>query len=168
MRALRETIKIIAIICVAVAGFYYFILPALAPTQKLAGNQATLAMCRWELTTWRAYQPNSPVFNFHRLTDDQKRRVIMFGLNQDFSIRTNFVWSDAASRNIVIVSARVYDNVPVAAPWNMFWRNPAHAVGYSDGTTGLISQEEFESLNLLGFASLWSLANSPNFKIFKQ
>ena len=93
MRAVREIIKIIAILCVAAALFYYVVMPAVAPTNKLAGNQATLAMCRWELTTWRAYQTNSPVFNFHRLTDDQKRRVIMFGLNQDFSIRTNFAWT---------------------------------------------------------------------------
>jgi hypothetical protein len=168
MRAVRETIKIIVIVGVAIALFYYVVMPAVAPTNKLAGNQATLAMCRWELATWQAYQTNSPGFNFHQLTDDQKRRVIMFGLNQDFSIRTNFAWSDAAKRKIVIVSSRVYDNVPVPAPWNVFWRNPAHAVGYSDGTTGLISPEEFDSLNQFGFASLWSLATSPNFKIFKQ
>jgi len=168
MRVLREAIKIIAAVCLVAAVFYFFVLPAVAPTKKLAGNQATLAMCRWELTTWRDYQTNSPVFNFHQLTDDQKRRVIMYGLSQDFSIRTNFVWGSRPTRNIVIVSARVYDNVPVPAPWTMFWRNPAHAVGYSDGTTGLISEEEFASLNLFGFASLWSLATSPDFKVFKQ
>lgn len=168
MKALREFIKIVAIVGIAVAAFYFFVLPALDPTKKLAGNRAALAMCRWELTTWRAYQTNSPVFDFHQLTDDQKRRVIMFGLNQDFSIRTNFVWGDEPSRKIVIVSARVYDNVPVPPPWNLLWRNAAHAVGYSDGTTGLISPEEFDRLNLYGIASLWSLATTPDFKIFKQ
>ena len=143
-------------------------LPVVVPTKKLTGNQAALAMCRWELDTWRDYQTNSPVFDFCQLTDDQKRRVIMFGLSQDFSIRTNFIWSSTPSRKIVIVSARVYDNVPVPPPWNVFYRNAAHAVGYADGTTGLISEAEFDSLNLFGLTSLWNLATMPNFKIFKQ
>lgn len=164
----REAIKLIVIVCLAAAGFYYVVLPAVAPTEKLTGNQATLAMCRWELDTWRAYQTNSPIFDFHSLSDDQKRRVIMYGLSQDFSIRTNFVWGSTPSRKIVIVSSRVYDNVPVPSPWNLLWRNAAHAVGYSDGTTGLISEEEFDGLNLFGLASLWTLANNPDFQIFKQ
>ena len=92
----------------------------------------------------------------------------MYGLGQDFSIRTNFIWGSTPTRQIVIVSARVYDNVPVPAPWNIFYRNAAHAVGYSDGTTGLISEAEFDSLNSFGLASLWSLATNPEFKIFKQ
>ena len=167
MKALREAIKIIAIIGIATAVFYFVVLPALAPTQKLTGNQVTLAMCRWELATWRDYQTNSPVFDFSQLTDDQKRRVIMFGLSQDFSIRTNFIWGSTPSRKIVIVSARVYDNVPVPPPWNLFWRNAAHAAGYSDGTTGLISEAEFDGLNLFGLASLWSVALNPDFQIFK-
>jgi hypothetical protein len=168
MRAVRKAIRMIVIICFAVAVYHYIVLPAAAPNKKLTGNQVTLAMCRWELATWRDYQTNSPVFDFSQLTDDQKRRVIMFGLSQDFSIRTNFIWDVPPARKIVIVSSRVYDNVPVPPPWNLFWRNAAHAVGYSDGTTGLISEEEFDHLNLFGLASLWSLANNPDFKIFKQ
>ena len=168
LNVLREAIKLIVILCVAVAVFYYVVLPAVAPTEKLTGNQAALAMCRWELDTWQTYQTNSLVFDFHSLTDDQKRRVIMYGLSQDFSIRTNFIWGSIPSRKIVIVSSRVYDNVPVPPPWNVFYRNAAHAVGYSDGTTGLISEEEFDHLNRFGLTSLWSLANNPDFKIFKQ
>ncbi len=91
-------------------------------------------------------------------------------MNQDFLIRTNFLWSAATNREIVIVCQRRYDNVPTPAPWNLFHNTPAHAVGYSDGTTGLISPEEFDSLFIYGFTSLWSLATNAdaNFKIFKQ
>ena len=168
MEKFRAAIKFVAIVAIAVVVYFRFVLPALAPTKKLAGNQATLAMCRWELTTWKSYETNSPLFEFKKLTDDQKRRVIMFGLNHDFSIRTYFPWTNAAGRKIVIVSAREFDNVPAPAPWNLFHRNPAHAVGYSDGTTGLISREQFKNLDLFGYSSLWSLATNPNFKVFKQ
>jgi hypothetical protein len=122
------------------------------------------------LTAWKSYEANRPDFDFYKLSDDEKRRIIMFGLNEDFLIRTNFAWTDAAGREIVIVSAREFDNVPTPAPWNLFHRNPAHAAGYSDGTRGLISPEEFNNLFLPDFASLWSLAtnSSSNFKIFKQ
>src|SRR5258705_8984850 len=100
MEKSREVIKFVAIVIIAVVVYFRFVLPALAPTRKLAGNRATLAMCRWELTTWKAYEANNPLFEFQKLTDDQKRRVIMFGLNHDFSIQTYFPWTNAASRKI--------------------------------------------------------------------
>ena len=168
LNVLREAIKFIAIIFFMVVFFFYFVLPELSPNKKLAGNQSVLALCKWELATWRAYQTNGPTFDYRQLTDDQKRRVIMYGLNQDFSIRTNFAWSAAADRKIVIVSSRTYYSGPTLELWNRFLWSPAHAVGYSDGTTGLISMEQYDSLNLYGFNSLWNLATSPNFKIFKQ
>jgi hypothetical protein len=168
MEKFRAAIKFVAIVFIAVVVYFRFVLPALAPTENLAGNQVTLAMCRWELATWKMYQTNSPVFDFQKLTDDQKRRVIMYGLNQDFSIQPYFVWNDAAHRKIVILSGRLYDNVPTPALWNWFHRNPAHAVGYSDGSTGLISPEHFDRVKSDGYASLWNLTTNPDFKIFKQ
>jgi len=32
----------------------------------------------------------------------------------------------------------------------------------------LISREQFDSMNLFGYSSLWSLATNPDFKVFKQ
>jgi hypothetical protein len=169
MKVLRELFKIVAVFFIAAVVFYRFVLPALVPTQNLTGNQSALAMCEWEMTAWRSYEANRPTFDFYRLSDDQKRRIIMFGLNQDFLIKTNFVWGNAANREIVIVCEREFDNVPTPAPWNLFHRNPAHAVGYSDGTRGLISPEQFDNLFLYGLVPLWSLATNSdsNFKIFK-
>lgn len=167
---LREMIKIVAVFSIAALVFYRFVLPALAPTKNLTGNRSALAMCNWEMTAWKSYQAGRPRFDFYRLSDDQKRRIIMFGLDQDFLVRTNFAWGDAGNREIVIVCARVYDNVPVPAPWTVFYRNPAHAVGYSDGTRGLISTEEFNNLFSYGLVPLWNLATNSDshFKIFKQ
>ena len=170
MKVLQEVFKIVVVVYIAAFVFFRFVLPALAPTEKLTGNRSALAMCGWELTAWKSYQANRPGFDFHRLSDDEKRRVIMFGLNEDFLIKANFAWGNAANREIVIVCTREYDNVPVPAPWNLLYRNPAHAVGYSDGTTGLISPAQFDNLFLYGFVSLWRLATNSdsNFKIFKQ
>jgi hypothetical protein len=164
---LRELIKILAVMGIAAVVVYRYVL---MPTERPSGNAAMLVMCGWELSAWESYQATRPDFNFHQLSDDQKRRVIIFGLNQDFLIRTNFLWSTATNRDIVILCQRRYDNVPTPAPWNLFRRTPANAVGYSDGTTGLISPAEFDSLLIYGFASLWSLATNAdaNFKIFKQ
>jgi hypothetical protein len=166
MKVLREAIKIVAVLGIAAVIFYRYVL---APAEKPAGNRAMLAMCEWELTAWKSYQANRPRFDFHKLSDDEKRRVIIFGLDHDFLIRTNFLWGTATNRELVIICERRYDNVPTPAPWNLFHRTPAHAVGYSDGTTGLISPAELDSLFIYGFTSLWSLATNAdsNFRIFK-
>jgi hypothetical protein len=164
---LHELIKILAVLGIAAALFYYYVL---VPEERPTGNRAAQAMCGWELSAWKSYQADRPRFNFHELSDDQKRRVIIYGMNQDFLIRTNFLWSAATNREIVIVCQRRYDNVPTPAPWNLFHNTPAHAVGYSDGTTGLISPEEFDSLFVYGLTSVWTLATNADasFKIFKQ
>jgi hypothetical protein len=41
--------------------------------------------------------------------------------------------------------------VPQPCLWNLFRQNPAHAVGYSDGSAGLISPEEYAALDLSRF-----------------
>jgi hypothetical protein len=170
LKFLREFFKIVAVVCIAAVVFYRFILPSVSPTKNLTGNQSALAMCEWELAAWKSYEANQRAFDFHKLSDDQKRRIIMNGLSQDFLIKTNFIWGNDANREIVIVCMREFDNVPVPAPWNALYRNPAHAVGYSDGTRGLISPEQFSNLFTYGMVSLWSLATNSDshFKIFKQ
>jgi hypothetical protein len=164
LTVLREVVKAAAVVGIAAVVYYRF---GLLPMERPEGNRSMLALCKWELAAWRSYQANRPEFNFHRLSDDEKRRAIIYGLNQDLLIRTNFLWGTATNREIVIVCRRLYDNVPTPVPWNLFHHNPAHAVGYSDGTTGLISPEKFDNLFLYGFSSLWGLGTNSNFEIFK-
>ncbi len=68
-----------------------------------------------------------------------------------FFIRTNIDASVHGPRQIVVVCDHVYDNVPQPAIWNLYHRNPAHAVGYSDGSSGLISDADFKKLDLSQF-----------------
>jgi hypothetical protein len=75
----------------------------------------------------------------------------------DFLVRSSFVLGNSSNRGIVIVCERQFGNVPQPTIWNLYHQNPAHAVGYSDGTAGLISPEQFSNLNLASFVSLSNL-----------
>jgi hypothetical protein len=156
------------IIAFGLAFLGHAFLQSLASTGKLRGNRLALFYCRYELHIWEAANTNSLNFNFDDLaSDDQRRAAVFFGL-LDAWARTNFVWqNDKSKREIVIACRKEFDNVPKPALWNFYHRNPAHAVGYSDGTTGLISPEQFANLNLNGFVSLVSLATNTGFKTSK-
>jgi hypothetical protein len=78
---------------------------------------------------------------------------------KDFLVRPNFA-STNTSRTVVIVCEKSFDNVPQPTLWNFYRKNPAHAIGYSDGSTGLISPAEFAALDLTGFVSLSNLATN--------
>jgi hypothetical protein len=57
-------------------------------------------------------------------------------------------------KEIVVVCIQAFDNVPE----RLLWKAPmAYAVGYSNGTTGLISPEQFGRLDLSGFSDLREL-----------
>ncbi len=157
-----------------VAGFLLIVflaaklfLPTLATTGKLRGNEFALFQCRWELANWKNANTNG--FNFEKLSKEDKRRaIILLGLNMDAWTKTNFIWAKSETdREIVIVCRKEFDNVPRPAWWNFYHKNPANAVGYSDGTAGLISPEQFTNLNLTGFVSLSNLATNSEFNIFK-
>jgi len=65
---------------------------------------------------------------------------------------------DSKNRRILIVCDKAYTNGTSAFIndfVNRFWHAPlAHAVGYSDGTVGLISPAEFAALDLSHFKRL--------------
>jgi hypothetical protein len=128
------------------------------------GNRMTLIECHEYLNTVSSTKSNSTNFDFSKLTDDDKGRAIGMARIFDFWIKTNFVWRTGSNREIIIVCPEQFDNIPKPGFWNAFWRNPAHAVGYSDGSAGLISPEQFTNLNLSGFVSATNLAAN----IFKK
>ena len=116
---------------------------------------------------WKNAGTNSAKFDFYKLSNEDKQRVIFLGYNPGFLIKTNFVWSNVSNREIVIICENEFDNAS-KSPWTFFLKYPAHAVGYSDGTVDLISPEQFTNLNLNGFVSLQNLATNSEFGIFKQ
>ena len=142
------------------------LVPAHPSSGKLRGNEYALNQNRWKMILWKREQTNSPDFDFWRLSINGKRTTIVPGLHLETSFKTNFVWQSAKEKKeIVIVCGKEFDNVP-RSPWTFFLKNPAHAVGYSDGTTGLISPTEFSNLNLSGFVSVLSLATNSELDIF--
>jgi hypothetical protein len=144
------------------------ILPSLATSGKLHGNEYALNNCKWEMRIWKSGETNSSSFDFSKLSHEDTRRVLMLAWKLDVQAKTNFLWqADKTKREIVIVCGTEFDNVPKSS-WSFFLKYPAHAVGYSDGTAGLISPEQFTNLDLTGFVSLSNLATNSEFNIFKQ
>jgi hypothetical protein len=92
---------------------------------------------------------------------------LILSLDLNLLVKTNFVWtSDNSNREIIAVCPILFSNVPQPILLNLYHKNPAHAVGYSDGTTGLISPKQFASLNLNNFVSAADLATNSEFNIF--
>jgi hypothetical protein len=157
------------IVMLAIAfGIWLLAMLALpASSGKLRGNAFALLYCRLELRDWKSANTNG--FNFEQLSKEDKRRaIVLLGLNMDAWTKTNFIWAKSETdREIVIVCRKEFNNVPRPAWWNFYHKNPAHAVGYSDGTAELISPEAFTNLNLSGFISLSNLATNSELNIFK-
>jgi len=135
------------------------------------GNGYALTVCRsYLLTAQMLAEENHSGFEISKLGENDKINLVKLTQSSwlrgaDFLVQTNFAWSNA-QQQIVIVCDKGFDNAPKLG-WIYFWRNSAHAVGYSDGTAGLISSEDFTNLNLNGFVSLSSLATNSEFKISK-
>ena len=143
----------------------------LSPTtgHKLLGNRLALFMCRVQIRNWKNASTNNLSFDFSKLSEEDIRHAISFGYSFGFWAKTNFAWGiNKADRELVIVCSKEFDNVPKPALWNFYHKNPAHAVGYSDGTTGLITPEQFTNLNFASFVSFSNLATNSEFNIFKQ
>ena len=164
---LRKTLKIVAIVFVATAVFLYFYLPTLATSGKARGNDLALLECRLYLSAASSSQPNSSLFEFSKLSIEEKRHALCLAVYLDLLVRTNFLWGNGLDHEIVVVCPNEFDNVPRPILFNLYHKNPAHAVGFSDGRTRLISPAEFTNLNLDGFISAASLATNSEFNIFK-
>jgi hypothetical protein len=121
------------------------------------GNRMTLLECHAYLNAISSAKSNKTNFDFSKLPDDDIGRAIGLANYYDFWIKTNFVWGTSSNREIIIVCPEQFDNIPKPGFWNAFWRNPARAIGYSDGSAGLISPEQFTNLNLNGFVSATNL-----------
>jgi type II secretory pathway pseudopilin PulG len=159
-----RTLVVIAVIAIAAA----LILPQFASTGKLYGNQRALVWFRLQMRDLRNANTNNLAFDFYKLSTEQQKRIVRIGLSFDSWMKTNFDWASGSNRTIVIVSGKQYDNAPQPSIWNFYHKNPAHVVGYSDGTTGLISPQQFTNLNLNGFVSAASLATNSELNIFKN
>jgi hypothetical protein len=79
---------------------------------------------------------------------------------EDYLIKINCNTAKT-NREIIIVCEKPFDyDKANQSFWNLFKRNYAHAVGYSDGSADIISPTEFTNLDLRGFTSLSQIATN--------
>jgi hypothetical protein len=130
-------------------------LPTLSGKPK--GNRFAIIACRAYVIDVQNLMPKNADLDFRKLSENDKYKLTRWARDFDFLAKTNFVWETNTNKEIVIVCSMSFDNVPRPSLSNFYRRNRAHAVGYSDGTTGLISPQEFTNLNLNSFVALSSL-----------
>ena len=69
----------------------------------------------------------------------------------DFLVRTNF---NIPEPKLIVIACNTEFETTWLTIWHFFRRNPAHAVGYSDGTTGFIPSEQYVRLDRTGLVPL--------------
>jgi hypothetical protein len=134
------------------------LLPALGKSTNCGGNSAALSVCKGVGLFFRLAQHDQgrPV-GLHSMDSSTRLELLNYTDNSwtrsaRYLVTTNVVDEAASPPQIVVVCDRPYDNVPQPTIWNLHRRNPAHAVGYSDGSTGLLTPAEFGALNKAGLA----------------
>lgn len=158
MKTLNKTLKIATILFFTAIAFIFFYLPYEANRGIPHGNIRARIICAHTLQAAFLLQTNNETqLNIFILSDETKARLQNIAEWWDyygpanFLIKTNFSWGNSTNREIVIVCTTPFDNDPKPTIWNLFHRNPAHAVGYSDRTTGLISPSAYSNLDLSQF-----------------
>jgi hypothetical protein len=148
---------------------YFFGLPffnaLFYQSTNCGGNTAALFACKMVgLTACTSSSDASDTFNLQALQTEERAEISRFAdyhwtTGAHYLLRTNFVLH-ATPRQIIVVCEHRYSNVPQPNFWNLHRKTPAHAVAYSDGSTGLISPAEFKKLDLSGFLDIARLKSN--------
>jgi len=131
------------------------------------GNSAALADCKLSVLTLRVVsEDKGEKFNLYSLSASDSAQIVQFASDHWISgakifVRTNIIL-DSNPRQILIVCEHAFDNVPQPTIWNGYRKNPAHAVAYSDGSTGLITPKQFKDLDLSGFVDASKLQTNAS------
>ena len=154
---------IAALMVIALTGL---LLPVLTKSaSNCGGNSYALAACKdYVMRASLASGKGGREFSIASLGIADREEVARWAKNHwiggaDFLILTNEV-SMRGTQSVLIVCDQPFGNIPQPTVWNLYHKNPAHAVGYSDGSTGLISPLEFAALDLHGFVPLSGLATT--------
>jgi len=162
--------KAVIIFCglLVVAGLAAIALPLLARPSNCGGNSTALTACgSFSILARLAAIDGKAEFNFSDLDELDRIELAHWATNHwlcgaEFFVRTNFTIT-SARRVVIIVCAEPFSNVPQPTIWNLYRENPAHAVGYSDGSKGLISPVEYAALDLIGFIPASQVATNASF-----
>jgi hypothetical protein len=132
------------------------LLPAFTPASNCGGNSAALTACRSVAICFQLAavdHRNRPVAVGEMTAAELAEFGAPHGLNwlHDSTVLVTAAKvsvGEAGGREVIAVCNRAYDNVPrrwlIRAPFT-------HAVAYADGSTGLISPDEFRRLDLTRF-----------------
>jgi hypothetical protein len=168
MKSLKKILFIIGTaVLIAALFLLYYLAREASKFGSAVGNRKAILQCADYLADAGKMKTNGAVFQSSKISEQELNRIINFAGNLDLLVKTNFVWGTISNREIVVVCPKEFDNVPRPQLLNLYHKNPAHVVGYSDGMVGLISPSEFTNLNLNGFVSEASLVTNSAINIFK-
>jgi hypothetical protein len=163
MRLLKRNGKLattLAVCIVIVVGTGALIVPALQGS-NCGRNSAALTACRHVAICIQQIdeeRKNGP-FAIEELSESERGRFTdISGLdwlrNAKVLVACEIHLATQRSKEIIAVCNRPYDNVPQ----RIFGKSPlTHAVAYADGSTGLISIEEFRRLDLSKFVDVTTI-----------
>jgi len=161
-------------IAFGIAWLGALLLPSLASTGKPTPKQRAYRRC-WDYAKFVNYAATSNQFilDTSKLIDGRTPSAYESGAfhllfsaqdlakqGEDYLIKTNCNTAKT-NREIVIVCEKSFDyDKANASFWNLFKRNYAYAVGYADGSAGIITPTEFTNLDLRGFTDLSQVATN--------
>ena len=143
-------ISIAAVACGAV------LLPSLAGRSNCGGNSAALAACKSvavSLNLVASERGNKAVSitNLAGVERDYFKQIAGLSWLHDAKVMVTLATVTSEARQVVAVCNKPFDNVPR----RFFGKAPlTHAIAYADGTTELVSSEEFSKLDLVGFVDV--------------
>jgi hypothetical protein len=156
----RETVirKLLVPFCATLVAGAGVLSVAIPHKSNCGGNSAALASVHCYVLFARAAADDNTDRQFRILNATQEQREQLSHLARgpwiprgSMLVTRMPLLAEARARSIVVVCNKPFTNVPErwlgSAP-------PTHAVGYSDGSTGLISPAEFAALNLSAFVAL--------------
>ena len=140
-------------------------LPVGMRTSNCGGNSAALSQVHGIASLAGAHALNRPdcTFSFTHVSSNERAELADYAVQSwirqaRYLVTTLPIRRSAPGRTTVVVCGTSFTNVPQL----LSGRAPAtHAVGYSDGTTGLITEAEFRSLDRTKFMDVASLVSPP-------
>lgn len=139
------------------------LVPLVGARSNCGGNSAALAQCGLLAMRTRV-EASEGSFQPQQWSQYGRDEVVRINLKlahwtvpATYLVRTNLT-TKAADKTVVAVCDTPFENVPKPTIWNLYRKNAAHAVGYVDGSKGLITPDEFSKLDLTNFVDVATLA----------
>jgi hypothetical protein len=149
--------------CLAATTIIAAALPLLlARSSNCGGNSAALSNCKKILIYAEMFGvTNSFLPDANLMGAAERDQFLALAMNHwthevQYWVQTNAVPFRSCTQ-VVVFCEQAFDNVPQPTLFNLYKRTPAHAVGFADGSTRLISPVDFLQVNKEGFAPLSAL-----------